>query len=510
MSTNRRDFIKFVVAGAVAAGCPVDLSLLAEAREARPTVDSESNTVCHQVRDGHQFSLPPVSRRHDVVIAGGGISGMTSAYLLPDHDWLLLEKELHLGGNAYEMDYKGNVYGTGAAFVESPAAADLANELGLRPLAISNWDGTIINGKFVADTWGDGIDHLPYPAPVRDSFKKFKKEMLAIDLKGRMRELDNVPLSRFLSEYPPELKQWWDAYGPSNWGTLSEETSSLIAITEMQAIAGETRKDDRTTWPGGLGALSARLAEKLKSRTSERMLTGATLVSVRPEGKEVKVTYIHGGRLTTVAARSVIMATPKFITARLVAGLPPEQATAMHKIRYAPYPVVNLIYDRPVFNKGYDNWCPGNTFTDFIVADWTIRNRAGYQQKYNILTCYTPMRESQRPTLLTDQGARQVAENVLRDFKKLLPATNRDPLEVHIYRRGHPMYMCTPGNYTQTLPLARQPMERVFFANTDSEGPVSTTSTAIQAAHRAVKEFKKAMAGKVVHGTAAGAAVAGT
>src|SRR5438309_7189233 len=108
------------------------------------------------------------------------------------------------------------------------------------------------------------------------------------------------------------------------------------------------------------------------------------------------------------------MATPKLITRRLVAGLPEAQSDAMHQIRYAPYPVVNLIYDRPVFNKGYDNWCPGNTFTDFIVADWTIRNRAGYKQKYNILTCYTPMRESQRAALLTDQGARQVAENVLR------------------------------------------------------------------------------------------------
>jgi len=30
MSANRRDFIKFVVAGAVTAGCPIDLSLVAQ------------------------------------------------------------------------------------------------------------------------------------------------------------------------------------------------------------------------------------------------------------------------------------------------------------------------------------------------------------------------------------------------------------------------------------------------------------------------------------------------
>jgi len=38
------------------------------------------------------------------------------------------------------------------------------------------------------------------------------------------------------------------------------------------------------------------------------------------------------------------------------------------------------------------------------------------------------------------------------------------------------MFMAMPGNYTNVLPVARQPMERVFFANTDSEGPVSTTA----------------------------------
>ena len=36
---------------------------------------------------------------------------------------------------------------------------------------------------------------------------------------------------------------------------------------------------------------------------------------------EVNVTYVQGAELKTVAAKAVIMATPKFITRRLVAGL---------------------------------------------------------------------------------------------------------------------------------------------------------------------------------------------
>jgi monoamine oxidase len=186
------------------------------------------------------------------------------------------------------------------------------------------------------------------------------------------------------------------------------------------------------------------------------------------------------------------MATPKFITWRLVADLPETQREAMKKMRYIPYSVVNLIFDRPVWNKGYDTWCPGNTFTDFIVADWTVqKNDPNYRQKINILTFYTPLRESERASLLTEESCRDVAGRVLSDFQKLFPSSNVDPLEVRIYRRGHPLYMSLPGNYTLVQPFARQPMERIYFANTDSEGPVSTTSMGIVAARRAVREARR-------------------
>ena len=56
--------------------------------------------------------------------------------------------------------------------------------------------------------------------------------------------------------------------------------------------------------------------------------------------------------------------------------------------------------------------------------------------------------------------------------------------------------MSTPGLYTQVQPLVRQPMDRVFFANTDSEGPESTTNGGILAAQRAVKEVEARLAGK--------------
>lgn len=509
MSPNRRDFIKFVVAGAVASGCPLDAALLAVPAEQSGSIAGEENLICHQVRDGKVFSRPPASGHHDVVIVGGGMSGLAAAYLLQKHDLLLLEKEPHFGGNAYLMEYQDQAYGTGSAFADNPSVVDFAREIGLEPLPVNNFDPTIVNGEFVADTWGDGIDQLPYPAAVRDSFKKFRKEMLAIDYDKREAELYDTPAMNLLKAYAPEIKLWWDGFGASSWGSRSEDSPAAPVVGQVQWMAGQNRKDDRYTWPGGLGALSKHLTETLRPRFPDRMQTNATIVAVVTGRNQVSVTYLQGSELKTATAKAVIMATPKFITRRIVDGIPEKQEDAMQQMRYIPYALVNLIFDKEVYRKGYDNWCPGNSFTDFIVADWVIRNQPGYHPKYNILSCYTPLHEQERRLLLTEPSARKVAGGVLKDFQQLFPGSNVDPLEVHLYRRGHPMYMTTPGLHSKVQPLLRQPMDRVFFANTDSEGPISSTTQAIIAARRVAKEVEHRLAGRALPKHSETAALAG-
>jgi len=496
MTSSRRDFLKFVVAGSAAAGCPVNLSLLASPAGAAPSVDGDQFDVCHQVRDGHVFSRPPISKHCDVIIVGGGASGLSAAYFLRQHDFLLLEKEPHWGGNAYLEEYEAQAFATGSAFAEKDSEAyQLANELGLKLLPVNSPDPTIVSGKWVKDTWGAGLDELPYPAEVRESFKKFRTAILALDVEKRALEFDNEPFTKHLKGYAPEIKEWWDAYGPSNWGAKSGDTSALVAISELQSITDEDKDDPRVTLPGGNGAITRRLSEELLAKYKDHMQSGATIVAVSPQKDEVAVTFIQDGQLRTVAAKFVVMATPKFITARIVEGLPDAQMEAMSSFRYCPYPVVNMIFDKLVYTRAYDTWCPGNSFTDFIVADWVLRSQPGYKQKNNILTFYTPLEELDRGKLLKEENCRQIATGVLRDFKKLLPEFNVDPVEVHLYRRGHPMFMPTPGTFTNLIPAASKPLDRVFFANTDSIGPVSDVSNAILASKHASEWVGKRMAG---------------
>jgi monoamine oxidase len=498
MSPTRREFIKYVVAGSIASGCPIDQALLAEpsGSASGPMVEGEHFNVCHQVRDGHSFPKPDATRKADVVIVGGGVAGLSAAYFLKAKDWLLLEKEDHFGGNAYQEEYDGHIYATGAAYGYRGDAGDqLAKEIGLHLPLISMPDPIIDNGKYVPDIWRTGINDLPYTRDVVASFKKYRDDMRKIDFKKNAAQLDSEPFTKYLAGYEPEIAKLWDAYGPSNWGAFTEDTSALIGIADSQYLF-DGLDDQRVILPGGLGCITHKLVEVLKPQHGDRMLGDATAVAVVPDKDEVRVTYVQGDKITTVAAKVVLMCTPKFITSRLVAGLPSEQKQAMRRMRYAPYPMINIIFDRPVYRKGYDNWCPGKTFTDFIVADWTIRNNPGYKPKYNILTFYTPLRESERSILLNEDDCKALAAKVLKDFQGLLPEFNVNPVEVRLYRRGHPMFMAVPEQYTKNRLIASQPMERIFFGNSDSGGPESLTSEAIRISQAGVEWADLVLAGK--------------
>ena len=113
---------------------------------AAPLVHGEHFEICHQIRDGHQFEHPDATRKADIVIVGGGIAGLSAAYFLRGKDWLLLEKEDHFGGNAYQEEFDGQPYATGSAYAFAADDGDqLADEIGLKLPFVNNPDPTIVN-----------------------------------------------------------------------------------------------------------------------------------------------------------------------------------------------------------------------------------------------------------------------------------------------------------------------------------------------------------------------------
>ncbi|MGB6898705.1 MAG: FAD/NAD(P)-binding protein, partial [Candidatus Acidiferrum sp.] len=175
MSHSRREFIRFVVAGSVAAGCPVDAALIsapdsahanskstAASSEGVPLVDGEHFEICHQIRDGRHFEIPAPSVKSDIAIVGGGVAGLSAAYFLRGKDWLLLEKEKHFGGNAFQEEFDGQPFATGSAYAYHGDEGDqLASEIGLTLPMVNMPDPTLVNKTYVPDTWKTGISRLP-------------------------------------------------------------------------------------------------------------------------------------------------------------------------------------------------------------------------------------------------------------------------------------------------------------------------------------------------------------
>jgi len=155
-------------------------------------------------------------------------------------------------------------------------------------------------------------------------------------------------------------------------------------------------------------------------------------------------------------------------------GLPSEQ-NPHAPLSLRAISVVHVIFDNPSYNRGYDNWCPGKTFTDFIVALDHPKNPAKAEIQHSLF--YTPLRELQRSTLLNENDCKSLAARVLADPKSCCPNSRR-PRGMRIYRRGHPMFMACRPIHKIALPLLTP--WTAFFRQRDSGGPESTTSEAIR------------------------------
>lgn len=496
MRTPRRSALRIVIAGPMLAGCPVH----ARADGPAAALGSESFSICHRLRDGERMPRAERWRSTDVAIVGGGISGLTAAWLCGDRDLVLLEKEADLGGHAQAQWLGGLPGSTGTAYVgRGDAAGALAAELGVPPRPVAAWDGTVDEGVFTPDTWGAGLDDLPYPRDVRDRFAACRRDFLALDPDDQRHA--TTALATLLDPYGPEVRRWWDAYCPSNWGGTSADVAASLAIDTIHWWCGAEREDGRATWPGGVSTLANRLAEVVRARHPDGVVTAATVLAATPVRDGVELTFWHDGRVEGLRARRVIMAVPKYILTRLLPDLPADQRAAMEGIRYNPYCVVNVRSRRPVHRLGYDTWFPGKRFTDCIAADWVTAHDAGAERASGpagtaprpadppgtLLTCYVPLPEEQRESLLSDDACRGLAADVVADLCASWPGEPPEPAEVHLYRRGHAIHASAPGLARRQV-LARRPFGRIAFAHGDVGSVVASSSGAIRAARRAVDE----------------------
>ena len=352
--------------------------------------------------------------KKNCVVVGGGIAGLAAAYrlqtLAPGLDITLIERAACLGGKLITEHVNGFIIEGGAdSFLSrKPRGVGLCEELGitdrlqgrdprhqktfvkrhgkLHPLPEGLTGMIPTNLEALAASplisaagkarLAQEPDLPPAPEAGDESIAHFVSrrlgrelyEQLVEPLMGGIYAGDGRQLS--LAATFPQLRQLELKYG------------SLIKGLQ----AGQQKATPSSGYPpfvafrSGMGELVERLLASLKGVT---VLTGVGVSAAWSDDAGYRLALDNG---QTLAAAALILATPAFVTAKLLADIDPVLAKAHAAIPYASTATISLAYagsDLPQPLDGYGYVIPRVEDTDVLACTWTSskwqgRAPAGY------------------------------------------------------------------------------------------------------------------------------------
>lgn len=437
---------------------------------------------------------PKVTENLDVVIVGGGIAGLSSAYYLRDKKIALLEQDRRLGGNSKGELYKDVCYSIGAAYLCEPAPDSaeswLLNDLNIFDKArreSSAETSVFFNRNFRSPFWKGASD----PSAVKD-FKKFHNRLIEI-----YNEADFDYGSSFASEHDdltaeewlykefgdihPHITEYMQLYG---WSSFCGSIDELSAFQFLGFIGAET--GPLMAFPGGNSYIAHKMAQKIRKAAGDKSLrSGCMVLRVATEGDSVTVLYEDGmGALKKVRAGHVIMACPKFVAKRLIPEMDSEQVLAIENLPYRAYVVANIITNQPIQSPSYELYClqgkvpPSPTamnkgdrsFSDICFGSWAQQD----QTQHGVLTLYHGLAfDGARQFLFSPSSHDKYKANYLNDVEPILNAMDLGPDDIQgirLTRWGHALPLSRSGLINEGSPQAASASikNRIHFANQDN------------------------------------------
>lgn len=516
---NRRRFLQSLTTAAAAAG-GVHAWRRLNPSKIPPLPAGEifgaSDALGHRLR-GMEFPEPVETLKTSVVIVGGGIAGLSAGWKFVKAgftDFLILELEPDVGGNARSSQNAITAYPWGAHYLpfptqESRAVRELLADFGVLrgdpDVAKPVYDERYINFAprerlYAHGVWHDGLwPQVGVRQRDFDQYRRFQdlmdtyqgrrgtdgRKAFAIPLDFSARDPDLLALDRlsmrdFLLRHglDSEPLHWYVNYAcRDDYGCRYDETSAWMGIhyfASRDALARDADEDDVLTWPEGNGWLVKRLRERL-----ELHLVTDTLVwrlSELDRAMLVDAWQPRENRSTRRLAQAVIWAAPVFQVPKVFRELPSTLAAAIGEFQYAPWLVANLsLHGFPEERRGaplaWDNVLYDSDALGYVVA--THQHLTAHRDQtvftwYQALCDGPPDRERQR-LLATPWAA--WAERILRDLSKPHPDIRQLVTRLDLVRWGHAMTRPRPGfvwgEARQRLLNVR---DRVWFAHSDLSG----------------------------------------
>ena len=313
--------------------------------------------------------------RHQIVIVGGGVAGLTAAHTLlagGADEVVLLEASDRLGGQVRTVDVAGSRVDVGSEAIHlgHPGAAALVRELGLDETVVGSAPGTsLLLTKH-------GLRPLPAGVgptgptkvwPVLASRTLSTRGLLRAamePLHARRKYPDDIAVGQFVAmRFGPEVAEVFvdpllgnlhsgevralslQATAPQLRGIAGEGTSLL-----WRAIKGPPPRPPApgrplpmfASWPGGLSALVDALQRSVLAHGG-RIELGHHVVSLRADSSGWVIGLADGSE---ISAEQVVVATGGPGMADLLQPVAPTTAAALRWVRHASVATVVLGYER--------------------------------------------------------------------------------------------------------------------------------------------------------------------
>ncbi len=523
MEIKRRDLIKYTVAGLTLSAIPAAYfyRFLGKTQDSAAPIQeiSESDLVARTfINDNfpraHEAlwnlegflqkkgGIPPASEKTSLVVIGGGLAGLSAAFLLRDFKPIVLERDGRFGGNAKGEQYGDAFYTLGSTYFSNPDKegdfAKFLEEIGLFSRGrVEEESHVLYKGQLFKGFWDGSTD-----PEAKEQFERIFNELVKVresgvtdslyhrPLTAELRELDEISFAAWLTQkfgkIHPHLKEYFQLYAWSSFLTSIEEIS---AAQMLSFVAAETA--DIMVLPGGNPAISQALYKNLSKSCDLR--PQALVVNVKLVDDGVEICYDDPEKgLHTIKADRCVFAAPKFIAKKIITGLAADQFEAISKISYRAYVVANLIFDKPVEAPTFGLYSlsgevppaptaanpPKRLFTDSCFATWAQDNRT----KNGVLSVYGSLAYDGGRAIIFNPSSyeeyRRRAIDESAPVLKSLNLTEKNIIGVRLSRWGHAMPVSKAGLISSgVLEKAHQPIGgRIFFANQDNLGNPSIES----------------------------------
>jgi len=445
-------------------------------------------------------------KKTGVLIVGAGIAGLACARALGKrgiHDVALLDLEDQAGGNSRGHSLAGSPCPLGAHYLPLPGPEarevnELLHELGLarEQLGRTVWDERHLchspqERLFIDGEWREGL--LP-PTDGANALAQYRQFSALVT--QAQRELGfAMPTHR--ARWTPghaaldarTFSAWLDANGLTDtrlrwyldyccrddFGAGADVVSAWAGLHYFASRHGFHAPGDEAgerepvlTWPEGNGWLSRHLAEPLR----DRLLLGRTVLRVdeQREGVELLAWNETADAPERWVARAVVMATPLFVSARLLAA-PPDALRALQQ-PHAPWLTANLalrepLLDRPGAPPAWDNVRYGSAALGYVDARHQTLDPT---PRPPLLTAYMALPAVQRGELLREPW-QHWAGVVIDELARTHPDLSAKVERIDLCRFGHAMSIPVPGlRGSPALAALNAQPGRVAFAHADLAG----------------------------------------